>query len=301
MENSILVTGDLGFVGRHALEQWPDSIGLAQNCPEIDIRDKSALCRCISQVKPQFVVHLAGVSFVPDAFRDPRGTLEINFMATLNLLEALAESDFLGRFLFVSSGDAYGLVPENLLPIQETLSLRPRNPYAASKAAAEALCYQWSQTGPFEVMVARPFNHIGPRQAPNFAVSDFAKQIAEIKSGNKPPALSVGNIDVTRDFTDVRDVLSAYRAILKHGQNGETYNVCSGTERSLRELIEQLLEIADVTASIEHDPIRNRPSDQPRVRGSFEKLRAHTGWHPTIPLSETLTNLYFYWENEIGK
>jgi GDP-4-dehydro-6-deoxy-D-mannose reductase len=150
-------------------------------------------------------------------------------------------------------------------------------------------------------MIARPFNHIGPRQAPHFAVSNFAQQIAEIGAGKRPPKLTVGNIDVTRDFTDVFDVLKAYLAILAGGQNGETYNVCSGKEHSIRALLEILLSIANVKAEIEHDPTRNRPSDQPRVCGSFEKLRLHTGWHPSTPLAETLTNLYHYWENKIGK
>jgi GDP-4-dehydro-6-deoxy-D-mannose reductase len=213
----------------------------------------------------------------------------------------LAESGFRGRLLFVGTGDAYGLVPTDALPIKEAQPLRPRNPYAVSKVAAEALCYQWSQTGPFEVVMARPFNHIGAGQAPTFAISDFARQIAQISAGQRPPILEVGNIDVTRDFTDVKDVLKAYSLLLDKGHNGEVYNVCSGVERSVRSLVERLLQLAGIEAEIKNDPARFRPSDQPRVCGDHEKLSDHTGWQPEVSMDDTLLNLYRYWEHEIGK
>ncbi|WP_264569265.1 GDP-mannose 4,6-dehydratase [Rhodoferax antarcticus] len=297
----VLITGDHGFVGTHALRMIPGAFGLSQTTPKIDIRDKAALLACLRENPPSSVLHLAALSFVPDSFQAPEATFEVNFLGTLRLLEALAETGFKGRFLFVSTGDAYGMVSAEQLPIRETLPLRPRNPYAVSKAAAEALCFQWSQTGPFEVMVARPFNHIGAGQAPSFAISDFARQIAEIGAGKRPPVLQVGDIDVTRDFTDVGDVLRAYELLLAHGHNGEIYNVCSGVERSVRSLGERLLEISGVKADIMNDPSRFRPSDQPRVCGSREKLSQHTGWQPAVPIDVTLLDLYRYWENKNGK
>lgn len=297
----LLITGDQGFVGRHALAHWPQAVGLSARMPGIDICDKSALQAALDGLMPDAVLHLAALSFVPDSFKNPEKTFEVNFLGILRLLQALAERGFKGRFLLVSSGDAYGQVPLAQLPIVETLALRPRNPYAVSKAAAEALCYQWSQTGPFEVLVARPFNHIGAGQQPNFAISDFARQIAEIAAGQRPPVLQTGNIEVTRDFTDVADVLRAYGLILANGHNGEVYNVCSGIERSMRSLIERLLLLAGVQADIEVDAARLRPADQPRVWGSHAKLTAHTGWQPDVPLDQTLLNLYRYWETEIGK
>lgn len=301
MAPRLLVSGVAGFVGRHALARWPQATGLTNNAGEIDIRDKAALLRHFSNELPETVLHLAALSFVPDSFKAPETTFEVNFLGTLRLLEALAESGFKGRFLFVSTGDAYGMVPVESLPILETRPLRPRSPYAVSKAAAEALCFQWSQTGPFEVIMARPFNHIGVGQATTFAISDFARQIAEIAAGKQAPVLNTGDIDVTRDFTDVGDVLHAYDLLLKKGHNGEVYNVCSGAERSVRSLIERLLELSGVKAEIVKDPSRFRPSEQPRVRGSHEKLTQHTGWQPEIPIDETLLNLYRYWEHEIGK
>ena len=294
----LLITGDTGFVGQHALAHWPHAKGLTATTGGIDIRDKAALRACFAGELPHKIIHLAALSFVPESFENPERTFEVNFLGTLRLLEALRESGFSGRLLFIGTGDAYGVVPLNSLPIQESTALRPRNPYAVSKVAAEALCYQWSQTGPFEVMMARPFNHIGAGQAPSFAISDFARQIAEISAGKRAPVLQVGNIDVTRDFTDVGDVLRAYELLLERGQNGEIYNVCSGVERSVRSLVERLLEISGVKAEIVNDPSRFRPADQPRVCGSHEKLSLHTGWQPVVPMDDTLLNLYRYWKNK---
>jgi GDP-4-dehydro-6-deoxy-D-mannose reductase len=297
----LLVVGDTGFVGKHALTQWPQAKGLAHVTGGIDICNKPALLAYLAKNVPETVLHLAALSFVPDSFKAPEKTFEVNFLGTLHLLEALAESGFRGRLLFVGTGDAYGLVPTDALPIKEAQPLRPRNPYAVSKVAAEALCYQWSQTGPFEVVMARPFNHIGAGQAPTFAISDFARQIAQISAGQRPPILEVGNIDVTRDFTDVKDVLKAYSLLMDKGHNGEVYNVCSGVERSVRSLVERLLQLAGIEAEIKNDPARFRPSDQPRVCGDHEKLSDHTGWQPEVSMDDTLLNLYRYWEHEIGK
>ena len=301
MVPSLLIVGNTGFVGQHALSNWPQATGLTDAAGDVvDICNKPALLAALANNVPETVLHLAALSFVPDSFKAPEKTYEVNFLGTLRLLEALAESGFRGRFLFVGTGDAYGLVTVDEQPIREGQPLRPRNPYAVSKVAAEALCYQWSQTGPFEVVMARPFNHIGAGQAPTFAISDFARQIAEISAGLRPPVLAVGNIDVTRDFTDVKDVLKAYELLLSKGRNGEVYNVCSGVERSVRSLVERLLELAGVEAEIQNDPTRFRPSDQPRVCGDHAKLSKDTGWQPEVSMDETLLNLYRYWKNEIG-
>lgn len=301
MFERLLVTGDQGFVGRHALRQWPTAVGLSALVADADIRNKASLVECLRGYRPDAVVHLAALSFVPDSFRSPEATFEVNFLGTLRLLEALAETGFSGRLLFVGSGDTYGLVPIEALPISEEFVLRPRNPYAVSKVAAEALCYQWSQTGPFEVVMARPFNHIGAGQEPTFVISDFARQVAQIAAGVQPALLQVGDIDVTRDFTDVGDVLRAYALLLADGHNGESYNVCSGVERSVRSLLESLLELSGVEAKIVNDPARLRPTQQQRIFGSHKKLSQHTLWQPEVPMAATLLNLYHYWENEIGR
>lgn len=297
----LLITGDTGFVGQQALRRWPSAMGLSALSANQDICDKTGMKNCLERFKPEVVLHLAALSFVPDSFRWPERTFEVNFFGTLRLLEALKDTGFTGRLLFIGTGDAYGLAPVEALPIRESLPLRPRNPYAVSKVAAEALCYQWSQTSAFEVILARPFNHIGAGQAPTFAISNFARQIVEIAAGQRPPTLSVGNIDVTRDFIDVTDVLSAYELLFVHGRNGEIYNICSGVERTVRSMIETLLRISGVEAKVENDLQRFRLADQLRIYGSHEKIAKHTGWQPTIPIEETLLSLYRYWEHEIGK
>ncbi|MHB1664732.1 MAG: GDP-mannose 4,6-dehydratase [bacterium] len=165
------------------------------------------------------VIHLAAQSFVPESFKNPLETFDVNFTGTYNLFSALKEYGFHGKILYISSGDIYGLVSEDKLPITEDYPLKPRNPYAVSKVAAEALCYQWSITEDIEIVIARPFNHIGPNQSERFAVSSFAKQIAEIELGLRKPVLNTGNIDITRDFLDVRDVAGAYKLLLEKGMN----------------------------------------------------------------------------------
>jgi len=166
----ILVTGDKGFVGKHALDYMEGSVGLSTLKPNIDIRNKKDILECLNNFQPDAVVHLTALSFVPESFKSPEATFEVNFLGTLRLLEALAETEFKGRFLYVGTGDAYGRIQESELPIRESRLLRPTNPYAVSKAATEALCFQWSQTGPFEIIMARPFNHIGAGQSSNFSI-----------------------------------------------------------------------------------------------------------------------------------
>lgn len=280
---------------------WPNAVGLNQFAGgSIDLRDQETLRRILSSAQPELVLHLAGLSFVPDATRYPRKAYEVNFIGTLNLLEALAETGFKGRMLYISSGDTYGLVPAEFLPLTENHLLRPRNPYAVSKAAAEALCFQWSQTATFEIIIARAFNHIGPGQSDRFVVADFAKQIVEMACGHREHVISVGNIDVTRDFSDVSDVLRAYDALLHNGINGESYNVCSGRETNIRSVLETLLELADIPARISVDPNRWRPTEQIRIYGSHEKLSTSTGWRPTQDLRPTLQKILDNWKEKIG-
>ena len=302
-QQSRLITGDKGFVGGLCMQSWPQAIGLTTLAMDagVDLRDKAALKKALTPVKLTEVVHLAGVSFVPDSVSDPRKTYEINFLGTLNLLEVLQEIDFRGRFLFVSSGDAYGQVVEEKLPVTEQTQLSPRNPYAVSKAAAEALCYQWSQTAKFDVLIARPFNHIGAGQSERFAISDFAKQIVKMTQPNQEKTLHVGNIEVSRDFLDARDVVRAYDAVLKLGKNSNVYNICSNRESLVSDLVRRLIDISGQNINIEIDPTRWRIADQQRMVGSNAKLVEETGWKPTFDLNETLIQIYQHWEHKLEK
>ena len=300
----ILITGDSGFVGQHALAAWHNASGLmawgmARNGQEVSILDKATLCAALEDCKPDAVLHLAAQSFVPESFANPAHTLEVNLMGTLRLLEALKATGFQGRMLQVGTADAYGLVPTTEMPIQESRLLQPRNPYAVSKAAAEALCYQWSQTEKFEVLMARPFNHIGEGQAAHFAVSSFAKQLAEMSLGLRAPVLSVGNLEASRDFTDVHDVLRAYALLLEKGHSGEVYNICSGQAHSLQSVVDRLLKLSGVDVQIEIDRDKLRPAEQNQVWGSYEKINKHTGWRPEISIDTSLHNVYHHWKREL--
>ena len=298
----LLVTGAGGFVGRTLTGLFGNRdsriapVTLARG---VDVSNRQALIDAVGRLSIDAVIHLAAQSNVPASFADPRNTYEVNFWGTLNLLDALKVTGFRGAFLYVSSADAYGLVPETALPIAEEIPLRPRNPYAVSKAAAEALCYQWSSTESMCITIARPFNHIGPGQSDRFVVSGLARQVAEIRLGRRAPIIEVGDIDVTRDFTDVRDVVRAYSLILAEGRNGEVFNVCSGREQSVRSLLQGLLDLAGTDAEVKVAAERLRRAEQRRARGSYEKLKQAVKWEPTIDVSDSLKDILQDWEQRL--
>jgi GDP-4-dehydro-6-deoxy-D-mannose reductase len=293
--STLLVTGLSGFVGSYLAGQ-EGAVNLVRDGRLADLAARGEVEEAVARIQPTAVIHLAAQSSVAQAIDDPAATYRTNFDGTYNLLQALKACNFRGRMLYVGSGDVYGSVAPDNLPVTEDSPLKPRNPYAVSKVAAEALCYQWSQAGPFEVVMARPFNHIGPRQVPTFAVADFARQVVAYRKGRGPGVLQVGDIDATRDFTDVRDIVAAYMELLSRGRNGEAYNVCSDSERSLREIIEGLFEVSGVRMPIVVAAERLRPSEQRRMRGSYRKLRADTGWQPRVPFAQTLADIVDYWE-----
>jgi GDP-4-dehydro-6-deoxy-D-mannose reductase len=300
----LLVTGHTGFVGRtlfqSTIEPAASHAWHLNALPDaLDIRDP-ALVEHLQRDMPDAVLHLAARTNVEEAFRNPDDCFDVNFNGTRNLLRALRKVDFAGRLLYVSSGDCYGALPESALPVNEERPLRPRNPYAVSKTAAEALCYQWSQTEDLNVVIVRPFNHIGPGQDTRFAIASFAEQIARIARGLIPPIIRTGNLDVTRDFTDVRDVLRAYFSLLEQGRSGEAYNVASGQETRLRDVLDWLLAMAGVTASIEIDSGRRRAAEQRRVVADVSKIKRDANWAAQIPLRDALRVTLNYWEKRVA-
>lgn len=298
MKQRLLVTGLSGFVGQH-LQRYLEghrTWELVQPCASYDLLNAEDMQRCCAEARADAVIHLAGQTFVPEAFRDPAHTLQVNLLGTLNLLQALKTTGFSGTFLYISSGDIYGLLDESCLPVAENQSPRPRNPYAVSKVSAELLCLQWSFVEPWRIMVARPFNHIGPGQSEAFVVPSIARQLVRIRNGWQEPVLELGDIDVTRDFLDVRDVLAAYLALLECGRSGEIYNVCSGREQRVRDLIEELVRLAGVQVEIRQAPERMRRAEQRRVVGSAAKLQKETGWKPGISITESLQAVLSDWE-----
>ena len=294
--SSVLILGGSGFVGTHLNTLLKNTYDVVSAGDEFDIRDLNSIKTLVAKVQPDKVVNLAAVSTLKESFQNPYSTYDINFIGTLNILTALRDIDFHGRFLFVSSSEVYGLLVDDDLPVSESHRLRPLNPYAVSKAASEMLCYQWSQTESFEIVVARPFNHIGPGQSERFALADFGRQIAAIKLGLSNPVLHVGDIDTTRDFTDVRDIVRAYYLLLELGQNGEVYNICSGVERSVRSLLMSMCELTNLQIKVTQQPERIRKIEQRRFCGNNSKLVKLTGWNQLFTIEQTLSDIIDYWE-----
>lgn len=299
----LLITGSNGFVGS-ALRRylsgspWGERVTSCEPAPDFDITRPDQVHDLVASARPDWVLHLAAQSHVQTSFNDPAGTFGVNLIGTVNLLQALNRTGFSGRLLYVSSADIYGQVDEADLPIVETQAPVPRSPYAVSKAATEMLCWQWRLTYGLDVVIARPFNHVGPGQSPDFALSGFARSIAAIALGRQEARIPTGDLDVTRDFTDVRDIIEAYLALLERGRAGEAYNVCSGREYRLADILQTMLERAGVRADVTPDPARMRPVDQRRVYGDHGKLTAHTGWQPQIPIGDTLDCLVEHWKRE---
>ena len=275
----LFVTGAHGFVGQWIQRLAPGiaerhGYRLALPPTGFELLDPAQVDALLGEHRPDAILHLAAQSNVPQSFTDPEATFRINLFGTLRLFEGIKRAGLSPRVAFASSGDVYGKVPEAEMPITEERIPRPRNPYAASKLAAEALCYQWSRTEGLEVMVARAFNHIGAGQSNAFVLPSFACQIAEIKAGKRAPFIDVGDIDVTRDFTHVADVIEGYLTLLAQGRAGETYNIASGTDTLIRDLLGRMLELAGVDAQIRQDPERFRPAEQRVVRGGNDKIKA---------------------------
>ena len=299
---SLFVTGGHGFVGQWVQRMAPEIAAqhgyrLALAPPGFDLLDAAQVLDQLEAARPDAVLHLAAQSNVPKSFEDPEGTFRVNVLGTLRLFEGMKRARLSPRVLFASSGDVYGHVPEAEMPIDENRLPRPRNPYAVSKLAGEALCFQWSQTEGTEVMIARSFNHIGAGQSTTFALPSFAQQIARVKAGLCSPVIEAGDIDVTRDFTHVADVVGAYLAILGKGLPGETYNVASGQDIAVRRLLERMLEIAGVEAQIRRDASRFRPAEQRAVKGSNAKIEG-LGWRPAHSIDDALRGLLQEWEEK---
>jgi len=256
-----------------------------------ELDDRASVEAAFADARPDAIYHLAAQASVADSFADPAATFQTNAVGTGNVLEAARASTPDAAVLFVGSADAYGTVTPAELPLRESAELRPANPYAASKAAAESIALQFGRTGLLRVVATRSFNHTGPGQRTAFAIPAFAKQIADIKRGSADPVLRVGNLDARRDLSDVRDVVRAYRLIVERGETGDVYNVCSGASVSMRSIVDELIRISGASVRIEVDPNRLRRNDTPDLVGDNARVRERTGWSPTIPLGRTLADV----------
>lgn len=266
----------------------------------VDITNGEGLASAFDATRPDVVFHLAAQASVGISLRDPVTAFDANATGTARVADAVARHASDAVLLYAGSAESYGSVAEDALPVRESQPLWPNNPYAAGKAAGEIAALRYAYADVLRVVATRSFNHIGPGQRTDFAASSFAAQVAEIARGTSPPLIRVGNLDAERDFTDVRDVVRAYRLLALHGKSGEAYNVCSGKAVSLREILDSLISIAGVDVKIEVDAARLRPVDTPRLVGDASKLRDATGWSPTISLRTSLEDLYA-WHKERTK
>jgi GDP-4-dehydro-6-deoxy-D-mannose reductase len=289
-----LITGGLGFVGRHLSDHLraagDDVVTLDRHSePPVDITDPLAVATAIADAHPDAVYHLAGWADVGGSWKDPLTVLRVNAEGTLNVLEACRAAE-VGRVLAVASADVYGIVSEDELPLDELSPIRPTSPYAASKMAADALAQQAFLGHGLEVIRVRPFNHLGPGQAEQFVAPALAARIARAER-DAADFITVGNLSARRDFTDVRDIVRAYRRLVEDGAPGEVYNVCSGRDLSIQYLADHLVSLARRPIELRPDPELMRPADLPVLRGDATKLTAATGWSPEIPIEQTLADL----------
>lgn len=317
----VLITGMTGFVGSHLAElllaqegillfgtqRWRSRTDYIEHLMEritlcdCDLRDASSVRKLITTSRPDRIFHLAAQSFVPMSWSAPSETTVTNVISQINLLEAVRECGVPARIHIAGSSDEYGLVHEDELPVRETNPLRPLSPYAVSKIAQDLLGYQYAQSFKMHIVRTRAFTHTGPRRGEVFASSNFAKQIALIEAGQQEPVIRVGNLDARRDYSDVRDIVRGYWLSLECGEPGEVYNLCSGIDRPIREILEILLQFSTQRVTLEVDRQRLRPSDIPVLRGDRTKFFKRSGWKTEIPLEKTLEDLLNFWREKVKK
>jgi GDP-4-dehydro-6-deoxy-D-mannose reductase len=291
-----LITGGRGFVGgwlaEHLRAAGDDVVAIDQ---EVEVTDPEAVLAAMTAAAPDAIYHLAALTHVGDSWDDPLRVLEVNVLGTAAVLAAARRCGSDPRVLVTSSAEVYGAVTDPAaLPLTEMSPTGPLTPYAASKLAAEAVCMQAHAGHGQPVIVVRPFNHIGPGQSPGFAVAALAHRIVKAMADGDD-GIAVGNLSARRDFTDVRDVVRAYRLLIEDGKAGTVYNVCSGHDRSIQEVAEALLRQAGAHLELRTDPDLVRPVEVPVLRGDYGRLQGATGWEPKIPFDQTLADVLTWW------
>jgi GDP-4-dehydro-6-deoxy-D-mannose reductase len=314
----LLVTGAAGFVGRHLLvrlrERFPaaeliaacraedgarPSLHGADRVVPFDLLEPEACAAMIAETRPDGLVHLAAQASVATSFTDPRASWRANLMGTVALAEAVLRHAGHCRFVLASSAEIYGLSFRGAAPLDEAALLCPANPYAASKAACDLAVGEMALRG-LDAVRLRAFNHTGAGQSESFVVASFARQIARIEAGKQPAAMQVGALDRWRDFLDVRDVCAAYVAALEAGSvPGGVYNIASGTPRRIGDILAALMARSGVTAAVEMEPVRLRPTDVERVVGNATRAQRDLGWTPVVPWDETLDAVLNDWRSRI--
>ena len=308
-----LIIGGAGFVGhylgrylRQELQQEVFVTKMPQETFEeeqikvldLNILNPEEIAKVIREVQPDYVFHLAAQSSVAASWKNPGLTIDVNVKGAVNVLEGLRSMERQPRILLIGSGEEYGHLKADEVPVKEETLLRPGNIYAATKSCQNMLGKIYAQAYGMQVVMVRAFNHIGPNQSPIFVVADFCRQVAEIEQGKREPVIHVGNLSARRDFTDVRDVVRAYALLAEQGVAGETYNVGSGQARAIDEILHMILQESEVPIEVKVDPERLRPVDVPVIEADITKLQKLTGWKPEIALTQTIRETLDYWRGQ---
>jgi GDP-4-dehydro-6-deoxy-D-mannose reductase len=315
----VLITGITGFAGSHLADYCLERGGVdvhgiirwrsrTENIEHLDgkislheceLRDAGSTRDVIEKVRPEYIFHLAAQSYVPTSWHAPSESLTTNVLGQLHIFEAVRKLDHKCRIQIACSSEEYGMVYENEVPITEENPLRPLSPYGVSKVGQDLLGYQYFMSYKTDVVRTRCFNHTGPRRGPVFVCSDFARQIVEIERGRRDPVMYVGNLEASRDFSDVRDIVKAYWLALEKGKGGEVYNICQGKSWKIQEILDMLLGMTSAEIEVKLDKSRLRPSDVPILEGDSSKFRKETGWKPEIPFEQTLKDVLEYWRERM--
>lgn len=308
-----LVTGATGFAGSHLLDRLAGRADIvAWHRPgrpvpsgptgvrweAVDVADRGAVLRSIGGLTPARIIHLAGASSTASAAESVVPHLRANVLGTHHVLEAVRLAGATTRVVVVSSAMIYEALPG---PLTEDAPLKPGTPYGLSKLAQDELARRAAADDQINVVLARPFNHTGPRQTAGFAVPSFARQIALIELGRMAPELQVGNLETRRDLTDVRDVVRAYERLADDGQAGDVFNICAGVAHRIGDLLEELLRLTTVKISVVHDQARTRARDVDSLTGDGSRIRAMLGWTPEIPIADTLRDTLDFWREQVAR
>ncbi|WP_462351477.1 GDP-mannose 4,6-dehydratase [Fusobacterium varium] len=306
-----MIIGAAGFVGGYLIDHLKDDMNwevygtkleiekIERKDIEIynfDILEKKEIVKLFERIKPDYIFNLAAQSSVSLSWKNPILTVDINIKGVINILEAVREiKQYNPKIILIGSSEEYGNVKEDEIPVKEENNLRPGNIYAVTKVCQNMIGKIYSSAYEMDIVNIRAFNHIGPKQAPIFVVSDFCKQVAEIEKGLREPIIYTGNLEAERDFTDVRDIVRAYSALALNGKKGETYNVGSGKAISIKEILNIILKNSTKSIEIRRDEKRYRPIDIPIIEADIEKLKEITAWKPEILLEESIKEIVSYW------
>ena len=304
-----LIIGGAGFVGAYLIRELSTagtevhatclpSESITENCftHTLDIMDIGSISALLAEVAPDVIFHLAAQSSVAVSWKKPQLTANINVVGSINVLEAVRAAEKKDiRIIMIGTGEEYGFIREGACPLSEDEPLNPGNIYAATKACQEMISRIYVRAYDMDIVMVRAFNHSGPAQSDIFVISDFCRQIAEIEKGMRPPEIRVGNLSAMRDFTDVRDVVRAYRLLAEKGTRGRVYNIGRGRAVKIQYILDTALSFSDTEISVTNDPARMRASDTPLIEPDVSLVHGDTGWKAEITMEQTIRDTLDYW------